>query len=110
MRAGGHIRVNLFIRLLNKKPRQALELFNVSCGMALTGMLSWFTIKMVYDAWRFNDLTSGALVIAEWIPKLPMVIGSIIMLIALVDEFFTILAGRQPAYARGDDGELSLTE
>ncbi len=110
LRAGGHVRVNLFIRMLGDKPRRGVELFNVSCGIILAGMLTWFTANMVYDAWRFNDLTSGALVIAEWIPKSPMVIGSAILLIALIDEFFTIISGKDPSYAKGDDGELSLSE
>ena len=110
LRAGGHVRVNLFIRMVSGKPLRAIELFNVTFGIILTAMLTWFTAKMVYDAWRFNDLTSGALVIAEWIPKSPMVIGSAILLIALIDEFFTILSGKDPSYAKGDDGELTLSE
>ena len=110
LRAGGHVRVNLFISMLGTKPRRGIELFNVTFAILLAGMLTWFTAKMVYDAWRFNDLTSGALVIAEWIPKTPMVIGSAILLIALIDEFFTILSGKDPVYAKGDDGELNLSE
>jgi len=107
LRAGGHVRVNLFIRVLHGKPRRAVEIFNVLGGLLLAGMLTWYTTAMVYDAWRFNDLTSGSLVLPEWIPKLPMALGSAILFIALVDELVTLLSGGQPAYASGDQGELN---
>ncbi len=110
LRAGGHVRVNLFIRNISGIPRQLVELFNVICGLVLSAILAWYSCFMVYDAWRFHDLTSGTLIIAEWIPKLPMALGSIILFIALIDEFVGLMGGREPSYAKGDSGELTTGE
>lgn len=109
LRAGGHIRVSLFIRLLNRPIRKGTELFCVLSGLALVSFFTWHIVHRIYNAWKWNDLSSGILVIPIWIPQLPMAIGSLILSIALLDELISILRGNEPTYARGDQGEMALT-
>jgi TRAP-type C4-dicarboxylate transport system permease small subunit len=67
----------------------------------------------VWDSYKFNDLSQGLIVVPMWIPQLSIVIGSILLFLAFVDELIRVIAGHKPSYvvaveerhARGDFSE-----
>jgi TRAP-type C4-dicarboxylate transport system permease small subunit len=107
LRAGSHIRVSLLIRGLGPVSRRWAELWCASAGLAFTAFFAWHAVLMVVDTYTFNDVSPGIVAVPLWIPQSAMALGLIILAIALADEFVTVLRGRPPAYAKGDEGVLS---
>jgi TRAP-type C4-dicarboxylate transport system permease small subunit len=106
LRAGSHIRVSLVIRGLPKAARRWVEIWCTALGMAMSGYFAWFTIDMVMDAYRFNDVSAGIIPVPIWIPQSSMALGLVIFTIALADELATLLRGGTPEYEKGDYGNL----
>ncbi len=62
---------------------------------------------MVMDSYRFNDVSPGIVPVPIWSPQTTMALGLVILVLALADEFVTLLRGGAPHYEKGDHGELS---
>ena len=107
LRAGSHIRVSLLIRGLGPGPRRWAEIWCTAAGLAFTAYFAWYAVWMVADSYQFNDVSPGIVPVPLWIPQSAMAVGLIILAIALADELITVLRGQSPAYAKGDEGELS---
>ena len=67
--------------------------------------MTWKTVGLVHDSWRFGDLSPGLLAIPFWIPQSVMLAGCVILTIAFLDETVLVLRGQKPGFASGD-GEL----
>jgi len=97
-RNDGHIRVTLLIRLASGPLGKLTELWGVGfCAVAM-GYLTYWGFDLVYFSYVFGDISPGLLAIPFWIPRSAMAIGSLILTIALVDEFIGILRGQTPSY------------
>lgn len=107
LRAGSHIRVSLLIRGLGPAPRRWAEIWCTVAGLAFSAYFAWYAVWMVVDSYIFNDVSPGIVPVPLWIPQSAMAIGLIVLVLALADEFVTVLRGRPPAYAKGDEGVLS---
>lgn len=90
-----HIRVTLFLTLSGPRLRRALEVWSLGAAVLLSGLYAWFSVKLSYDSWRFNDMSTGMDATPLWIPQLSMAIGTTVLFIALIDEFWMELRHRQ---------------
>jgi TRAP-type C4-dicarboxylate transport system permease small subunit len=102
-RAGTHIRVSLFLHYLPEKARRIVDLIGVALGIALMGYFSWYTWRLVADSIRFHEVSDGLLAIPLAIPQGAMLLGLVMLTIALVEEFFHILAGGTPSFEESRD-------
>lgn len=102
LRHGGHVRVSLFVRRLSGAPRRGVELWCTGFATLLSGYFSYFTIRLVIDSWRFDDLSPGLVPIPIWIPQSSVALGLVILTIALADEFATVWRGAEAAYMRAE--------
>ena len=98
LRHGGHVRVSLFVRRFAGGPRRALELWCTGVAALLAGYFAYFAIRLVYDSWRFGDLSPGLVPVPIWIPQTSLALGLVILAIALLDEFAVVLRGHEAAY------------
>ncbi|HVO14510.1 MAG TPA: TRAP transporter small permease [Alphaproteobacteria bacterium] len=98
LRHGGHVRVSLLVRRFTGKPRRVFELW--CCGFAalLCGYFAYFTMRLVIESWRFDDLSPGLIPVPLWIPQTSVALGLIILTVALADEFAVVLRGGEAAY------------
>ena len=110
---GDFVRVTL---LLEKVPARARHWFEVgSLGIASVAIayLGFWAARFTYQSWEFNDIAGNMVAIPMWIPQLSFVIGSAILVVAVVDECVCVLRGGRPSYvtrveerhARGDFSE-----
>ncbi len=60
--------------------------------------LAFWANRFTYESWVFNDIAQGLLPLPMWIPQLSFAIGSILLLIAVLDELIIVLRGRRPSY------------
>lgn len=97
---GELIRMGLVIERLTGRTKQLAEIVVLILGSVLGGYLAWHAVKMTYESWYLNDLSSGVLVVPLWIPQLGFSVGTSILFIALLDELVRVIAGAHPSYAK----------
>ena len=97
-RKGELVRVGLGIEALPAPARRWAEVFALSVTSLFVLYMAWAVTKFVYESWKFKEVAQGLLKIPIWIPQLSFVLGTSILLIAVVDELAAVLKGRKPAY------------
>ena len=112
-RRGEHIRVGLIVDRLTGARRKALEFFALSCGIAATAWATWWIGRLVYDSWRFNELTMGLVPIHLWMPQSALLFGLAVLLLAMCEDVVRLMMGKTPSYlasAESEFGENSLAD
>lgn len=99
-KSGEMIRVGLLVERLAGPARRAVELACLAVGLATLGYFTWFAGHLTYDSWRFTDISNGVVAVPLWIPQLGFFLGLLLLWIAFLDEFVTVLKGRPPSYER----------
>jgi TRAP-type C4-dicarboxylate transport system permease small subunit len=88
-----HIRVTLLLGRLQGKARRALELWALSAGVLLAGLFALYAVRLAWNSRAFNDISTGNDATPLWIPQLAMALGTLILLVAFVDEWVQELRG-----------------
>jgi len=83
---GEHIRVTLLLNSLSPAGRRRLDIFALAVGSLLAAAFAFFSIKLTYDSWLFNDVSTSNDATPLWIPQTTMAAGTILFFVALVDE------------------------
>ncbi|HEY6512781.1 MAG TPA: TRAP transporter small permease [Burkholderiaceae bacterium] len=95
LKRGEHIRVTLLLSALKQRARHTLELWALGAAVALAALSAYYGCRLVWQSRAFNDISTGNDATPLWIPQLSMAIGSVILLIALVDELALELRGQR---------------
>ncbi len=95
---GGHIRVTLLLSKLPEKIRKIFEIFALMIGISIAAFLAYYTSFTVYESFDFADVTDTYLAMPLWLVQLPMAIGSLFLLFAIVDSLIVTLTGETPNY------------
>ncbi|RPH61256.1 MAG: TRAP transporter small permease [Burkholderiales bacterium] len=93
-----HIRVTLFLNLAGTRTRRVLERWSLTVALLLAALLAFYSVRLVWQSHAFHDISTGNDATPLWIPQLSMAVGSVILLVAFVDELALELRGRR---ARG---------
>jgi TRAP-type C4-dicarboxylate transport system permease small subunit len=110
---GDFVRVGLFLENMSAGRRRVFELLSLTVAAVFTGYLAWSVVLYVYNGWLYNEMSIGLLVVPMWIPQLSFMVGAILLFVAVLDEWFTVLSGHKPGsviavqerHARGDFSE-----
>ena len=97
-RHGDFVRVTLMLEHLKPAKRRWVELACLTVGTVGVGYIAVSVIRFVNESWRFNDVASGQLALPIWIPQTSFVIGSVMLFIAMLDEWIRVARGRTPTY------------
>lgn len=105
LRAGGHIRVSLFVQKLPPGPRRAVELWCLGIAVLAIGLFAYSSISMTWDSYRFGDVSVGMVPVKLWIPQTTMAVGVVLLEVALIEQLVLVLCGREPTYRTFEDAE-----
>ncbi|MBR0655393.1 TRAP transporter small permease [Plastoroseomonas arctica] len=97
---GELIRVGMFLEKLPTGARRWAELFALALGIAVMGYITWWTAQDVLFSHEIEEVAQGTVPFPLWIPKLVMPVGGGLLLIAVIDEFISVLMGHEPEYVR----------
>lgn len=106
LKKGEHIRVTLVLGMLQGKARQALELAALAIAVLLSGFLAFYSARLVWQSWQYQDISVGIDATPLWVPQVVMAVGTLIFFIAFVDELVLEALGRR---ARADNGPEEAT-
>ena len=87
LKRGEHIRVSLVLEHVGVRARQRLELVALAIASVLAAAFAWYSVKLAVQSWQFSDISTGNDATPLWIPQLAMAIGTLVLFVALVDEF-----------------------
>lgn len=99
-KAGEIIRVGLVVDRLPVRARRTVEILCLLFGAAFIGLFAWHAVNLVYDSWRFNDISQGVVAVPLWIPQIGYATGLVILFIAFIDELVRVLRGNPPTYEK----------
>jgi TRAP-type C4-dicarboxylate transport system permease small subunit len=97
LKRGEHIRVTLLINALQGKAKQAAEIWCLVAAVFLSGLFAFYSIKLAYQSWDFHDISTGNDATPLWIPQISMAVGTLVLLIAFIDELVLQLRGQRVA-------------
>ena len=99
---GEHIRVTLVLDHVGRRGRRALELWSHAAGLLCAVLLAWFSLRLVWQSFQFNDVSQGTDATPLWIPQSGMALGSVIFAVAIADELVAVLRGEIPRHRAAD--------
>jgi TRAP-type C4-dicarboxylate transport system permease small subunit len=82
-----HIRVTLLLGRLHGRARRRLELWALSAGVLLAGLFAFYGVRLAWVSRALNDISTGNDATPLWIPQLAMALGTVMLLVALIDEW-----------------------
>ena len=103
LRQAGHVRVTLLLQLGGRRAQRALTILVLLAAVGLAGFAAWHSGAQALDSWRFNSVSFGMVRVPLWIPQSVMTFGFGLLVVALIDEFFAVLRGREPAFQRAEN-------
>ena len=95
LKKGAHIRVTLLIGRLSGGTRRVLEMWSLSVAVLLSGLFAFYACRLVWQSHAFNDMSTSNDATPLWIPQLAMAVGTVLLCVALVDEWVLELRGRR---------------
>ena len=97
LRRGEHIRVSLVLSMLPAPWRKRMEIWAGAVGVMLGALFAVFSIRLVMQSLRYNDISTSNDATPLWIPQLSVAIGTVVFFIALVDDLIDIITGDKRA-------------
>ena len=90
-----HIRVTLVLEHVGPRMRRWLEIASLAVATLLALLFALYSVRLSYQSWLFNDVSTANDATPLWIPQLAMAAGTVILAIAFVDELVLELAGKR---------------
>ncbi len=90
-----HIRVTLLLGRLKGKARHALEMWALTAAVLLAALFAFYSVRMAWQSHVLNDISTGNDATRLWIPQVTMAVGTVVLLIAFIDEWWLELTGRR---------------
>ena len=95
LKRGEHIRVTLLLSALRGKARRGLEIWALAAASALAALSAGYSCRLAWQSYQFHDISTGNDATPLWIPQLGMAVGTVILLIAFIDELVLELRGQR---------------
>lgn len=102
LKRGEHIRVTLVLNALKGPARKGLEVWALAAAALLALLFAYYSTKLAWQSYEFNDISTGNDATPLWIPQLSMALGTIVLTIAFLDELVLELRGRRTAPQSGE--------
>ncbi|MDI9334573.1 MAG: TRAP transporter small permease [Cytophagales bacterium] len=97
---GDFVRVTLVLEMVSAKTRRAMELSSLFIATLAVAYLAWWACRFTYQSYEFNELAQGLLPLPIWLPQLSFAFGSVLLLVAVIDEFVIVASGDVPTFVR----------
>jgi TRAP-type C4-dicarboxylate transport system permease small subunit len=90
-----HIRVTLVLGRLKGKAKHALELWALGAAVLLSALFAFYSVRLAWQSHVLNDISTSNDATRLWIPQLTMALGTVVLLVAFIDEWWLEYTGRR---------------
>ena len=101
-RQNRHIRVTILVEQLTGWRRRLLEICILCVSLFLAAYMAYSAFDMIWDSFRFGELSQNLIVIPIWIPQASIAIGTLLLAVALMDDLVVSLRGGLPSHVVPD--------
>ncbi len=102
-----HIRVTLLLGRLKGRALRGLQMWALTAAVLLAALFAYYSVRLAWQSHALNDVSTGNDATPLWIPQIAMAVGTVVLLIAFVDEWLLEWRG---ARARGTPEEALHNE
>ena len=95
---GDFVRVTLLLEKISAPARRTFDLVCLCIAAVAVAYLTYSATAFTYESYEFAEMATGLVVIPIWIPQTTFVIGSWLLLLAVLDELWIVLRGGKPTY------------
>ena len=95
LKRGEHIRVTLILQKLEGASKHRMEIWALVVATLLAALFAFYSVKLSYQSWSFHDISTGNDATPLWIPQISMAIGTLVLLIAFIDELVLEIRGQR---------------
>jgi len=92
LRMGAHVRVDILVSNLPRAAALRLEVLLDVLGLTIAGLLCYYGIEAVHDAWVADAKQYKMLTVSEWLLLVPFALASLLIAIEFV---FRIMRARR---------------
>ncbi|HCX32471.1 MAG TPA: TRAP transporter permease DctQ [Rhodocyclaceae bacterium] len=107
---GEHIRVSLVLERLSGRARRSIETLALALSTLAGALLALYSVRLAWQSWIIHDVSQAVDASPLWIPQLAMAAGSLLLLVALADDLFARLSGREPSRLQRSANEAGHAE
>jgi TRAP-type C4-dicarboxylate transport system permease small subunit len=97
LKRGEHIRVTLILEHVGRRAHRVLSLVALVTALLLAALFAYYSVRLAFQSWQFNDVSTGNDATPLWIPQLTMAAGTLVLAIAFADELALEWTGRRRA-------------
>lgn len=94
----GHVNVDALPRLLPAAVRFPLAVLIKLLGIAIVGVMFWYSIGMWHEAWDWGERSDTVWGIKLWIPYLALPLGFGLYALQLLGDLFLLLGGHESPF------------
>jgi TRAP-type C4-dicarboxylate transport system permease small subunit len=102
-RRGELVRVGLVIDHLGPRLQRRVALAALGLTVLFVAYMAYAVVRFVYESWAFEEVAQGLIQIPIWIPQMSFVLGVLVLLVAVADEFVVLVRGGKPAYQASEE-------
>ncbi|HEV7455789.1 MAG TPA: TRAP transporter small permease [Roseococcus sp.] len=106
-RKGELIRVGLVVENLSAPRRRVMEIFALTVAAVMVAYITWWSWHDAMFSLEIEEVAQGSVAYPLWIPKLAIPVGAGMLLVAILDEWVTVLRGQKPTYARAAEARAA---
>ncbi len=93
-----HIRVTLLLSKLPARGKHLIEMWALTIAVFLAGLFAFYSVRLAAVSRSINDISTSNDGTPLWIPQIAMALGTVILLIAFVDEWVLELIGKRKTF------------
>ena len=95
LKRGEHIRVSLLLDRFGGRLRRPLDLWAHAAGTFFCAALALYSVRLAWNSHAFNDISQGNDATPLWVPQIAMALGTVVLLVAVVDELVLEWQGKR---------------
>ena len=99
-RHGDFVRVTLLLEKVPPRVRRTLDAVCLLIAVVCVAYLAYWATAFTWESYEYAEMATGLVVIPIWIPQASFVLGSWLLLVAMIDELVGVLRGQTPSYQR----------
>ncbi len=99
LRHGDHIRVTLILQRVRGRARWWMEVACLVIASTLSVYFAYFSARLVWGSYAFNDISQNVDATPLWVPQLSMAIGLAGLALAFIEQLVITLRTRRLAPA-----------